>query len=181
MANRGMIAGERTVLHKGRKFDLEQIRTPGPGGRTLVREVVRHPGAAVVLPILDPGRVLLIRNERAALGKAILEVPAGTLEPGEPAEACAGRELVEETGYRAATLTPLGRFYSSPGMSDELMHAFAARDLTHVGQNLEEDEHVTVHPTPVGEAIRMMETGELIDAKSMITLLLALRRGLIRE
>src|SRR5690242_6213072 len=110
----------RTVLHKGRKFDLEQVEVRGDNGKVHKREVVRHPGAAVVLPILEPTRIVLIKNERAALGRTIYEVCAGTLEPPEPPEECAARELIEETGYRAATLTPLGRFYSSPGMSDEL-------------------------------------------------------------
>src|SRR5437867_5841802 len=137
---------KRTILHRGRKFDLEMVELPGPGGRTLKREVVRHPGAVVILPILDPGRLVLIRNQRPALGKEIWELPAGTLDPGEAPEACAKRELIEETGYKAASLTPLGRFYTSPGFSDELMFAYAAAGLTHVGQALEEDEHLTVHP-----------------------------------
>jgi ADP-ribose pyrophosphatase len=178
-------AARRTVLHRGRKFDLEVVELPGRNGKTLKREVVRHPGAVVILPLLDgPGgdpRVVLIQNHRPAVAKALYELPAGTLEKGEPPEACAARELIEETGYRAATLTPLGRFYTSPGMSDELMWAYAATGLTEVGQELEEDENLTVHPVGAREAIRMIDSGELIDGKSMLTILLGLRRGLIQE
>lgn len=171
----------RTVLHRGRKFNLEMVEIAGSHGRTLRREVVRHPGAVVILPILSPDRIVLIKNHRPAVGRALWELPAGTLEPKEPPETCAGRELIEETGYKAATLSPLGRFYTSPGMSDELMWAFAATSLTEVGQDLEEDERLTVHPTTVRETIRLMDSGELIDGKSLVTILVALRKGLIKE
>jgi ADP-ribose pyrophosphatase len=171
----------RTLIHKGRKFDLEMVEFPGQAGKTIRREIVRHPGAAVMLPLLDDGRVVLIQNHRPSLDRALYELPAGTLDRGEAPEACAARELIEETGYRAASLTPLGRFYTSPGMSDELMWAFAARGLTEVGQDLEEDERVTVHPTEARKALGMIETGELVDGKSMLTLLLAVRKGLIKS
>lgn len=169
----------RRLIHHGVKFDLEMVEFVGEGGRVVVREVVRHPGAVVILPVLDDGKVVLIQNERAALGRAIFELPAGTLEPAEPPEKCAGRELLEETGYRAATIAHLGRFYTSPGMSDELMWAYLARGLHHVGQSLEEDERVTVHPVAAERAFEMIEHGELVDGKSMLTLLLARRKGLV--
>lgn len=151
----------------------------GDGGKTVRREVVRHPGAVVILPVLDDGRVVLIKNERPSLERAIYELPAGTMEPPEPAEACASRELVEETGYRAATIVPLGRFYTSPGMSDELMWSFLAKGLIHEGQKLEEDERVTVWPVAADRAYQMVDEGELLDGKSMLTLLLARRKGLV--
>jgi ADP-ribose pyrophosphatase len=169
----------RTLLHKGRKFDFELIEFVGGDGNPVRREVVRHPGAVVILPVLDDGRLVLIRNIRASVDKALFELPAGTLEPPEPPEACAARELIEETGYRAATLTPLGRFYTSPGMSDELMRAFIATGLTHVGQHLETDERITVVEMPSAAVLGMIDAGELVDAKSMLTLLWAMRRGLI--
>jgi ADP-ribose pyrophosphatase len=170
----------RTLIHKGRKFDFEMVEYEGAGGIRLKREVVRHPGAVIVLPIMDDGRVVLIHNQRPAVDAALFELPAGTLDHGEAPEACAGRELIEETGYKAATLRPLGRFYTSPGFSDELMWAFAATGLTHVGQHLEPDENLTVHPVEAARAFAMIDSGEMVDGKSMLTLLLAARQGLIR-
>ena len=170
----------RRLLHRGRKFDFELVDYPGPEGKRLQREVVRHPGSVVIVPVLDDGQVVLIRNWRPALEKELLELPAGTLERGEEAEACARRELIEETGYEARSMDRLGRFYTSPGLSDELMTAFVATGLRHVGQRLEEDEQLTVAPMPVSRVLGAIDSGELIDAKSMLSLLLALRKGLIR-
>ncbi len=176
-------AGERReLIHRGVKFDLELVTVPGPGGATIKREVVRHPGAVVILPVLEDGgprRIVLIRNERVSVGRPIYELPAGTLEPMEKPEECAPRELAEETGYEAATITPLGRFYTTPGVTDELMWAFVAKGLRHVGQRLEPDERLTVHPVPAPEALAMVDRGEMMDGKSIATLLLAARRGMI--
>jgi ADP-ribose pyrophosphatase len=133
----------------------------------------------VIVPVLADGSVVFIRNFRIATERRLLELPAGTLEPPEPLEACAARELVEETGYRAATLRPLGRFYTSPGLSDELMHAFAATDLREVGQDLEEDEDLTVEVVPANKVLGLLRSGELVDGKSMLAILLAWREGLL--
>lgn len=181
MSGSGPATGRTTrrLLHHGVKFDLEEVEFAGAGGRLVRREVVRHPGAVVILPVLDDGRIVMIQNERPSLERAIYELPAGTLEPPEPPEACAARELIEETGYRAATFTPIGRFYTSPGMSDELMHAFLATGLNHVGQDLEEDERLTVVPVAADRALEMIDSGGLLDGKSILTLLLAGRQGLI--
>ncbi len=120
-------AATRRLIHKGRKFDFEMVNVRLPSGRSVEREVVRHPGAVVIIPVLDDHRVALIRNYRIALGMTVFECPAGTLEPPEPPETCASRELIEETGFRAATLIPLGWFYTTPGLTDEKMYAFVAR------------------------------------------------------
>ncbi len=169
----------RRTIHKGRKFDFELLTVRQRGGDT-VRENVRHPGAVVVVPILDDGRVVLIRNHRVSVGERLWECCAGTMEPPEPPEACAARELVEETGYRAATVTPVGWFYTTPGLTDERMHAFVARGLSHVGQDLEDDESIEVVALPVERALAMIDSGELRDAKSIVALLLAERAGLLR-
>lgn len=182
----------RTPIHRGRKFDYEQVlvRSPGIGGmpgREHTRELVRHPGAVVVVPVLPPGgsaadrehSVVLIRVFRASIEALSWECCAGTLERGEDPAACAGRELIEETGYRAGTITPLGAFRTSPGLSDEMMHAYAATDLTHVGQDLEDDEDIEVHVVPVSRALAMLDRGELADGKSIAAILLALRRGML--
>ena len=169
------IVGRRT-LHKGRKFDFELL-TVRQGGQETLREVVRHPGAVVVVPILDDGRIVLIRNHRVALGERLWECCAGTIEPPEEPIVCAARELIEETGYRAATLVPLGWFYTTPGLTDERMHAFIATGLTHIGQDLEDDESILVEPLPAHRILDMIASGELRDAKSMLAVLLAQRAG----
>jgi len=171
----------RTTLHKGRKFDFELVTTEVAPGRTLTREVVRHPGAVLILPVLPDGRIVLIRNRRIAVDAWLYELPAGTLEPGEDPADCARRELEEETGYRAQRMDPLVTFYTTPGLTDEKMRAFVATGLTSVGQALEEDENIEVHPTPIPDVLAMIDRGELVDGKSILALLLALRRGLLRE
>jgi ADP-ribose pyrophosphatase len=180
----------RRTLRRGAKFDFELLTVRGNAGATLHREVVRHPGAVVILPILDPPApgsppgVVLIRNHRPSLDRWLLELPAGTREPAEDPARTAARELEEETGFRAATIEPLARFYTSPGLSDELMWAYVARGLTPVGQRLEPDEHVTVHPTPADRVAQLLDAPpddleRIEDAKSMLALTLAWRRGLL--
>ncbi|GJQ29293.1 MAG: ADP-ribose pyrophosphatase [Phycisphaerae bacterium] len=172
----------RRLLHAGAKFDFEALTVTDPSGRSITRECVRHPGAVVVVPVLgsriDP-RIVLIQNWRASVETTLWELPAGTLEPHEEPAACAARELIEETGFQAATLTPLGRFHTSPGLSDELMWAFSATGLTPVGQHLEADERITVHPTPIGRVFEMIRQGILMDAKSMLALFMARDAGVL--
>lgn len=175
-------AGERTLIHRGRKFDFESVTVDMGGGRRVTREVVRHPGAVVVVPVLEGGRrVVLIRNERIALGKVLWECPAGTLEPPEDAAVCAMRELEEEAGYRAGKVVGLGSFYTTPGMTDELMHSYAAVDLEKTAQDLEEDERIEVHAVEVDEVFGMIDDGRLMDAKSMLAVLLAERKGVLKR
>ncbi len=172
---------KRTRLHTGRKFDYEQVTVRSPRGTEHTRELVRHPGAIVVVPVLRPStgppQVVLIRVFRASVEQFTWECCAGTLERGEDPAACAGRELIEETGYQAATIAPLARFFTSPGLSDERMHAFLATGLTHVGQRLEPDEDIEVHVVPASEALAMIDRREIADGKSIAALLLAQRAG----
>ncbi|MEQ9616476.1 MAG: NUDIX hydrolase [Phycisphaerales bacterium] len=172
---------ERTLIHKGAKFDFERVTVTRGDGRVLQREVVRHPGAVCVLGVLGDGRIVMIRNFRIALEAWSWELPAGTLEAGEDPAHCAGRELEEETGYRAESIVPLGTFHTTPGMTDEVMHAFAATGLVKTAQDLEEDERIEVREMTVGEAYALMDAGDLRDGKSMLTLALAARRGIIAE
>lgn len=173
----------REVLVRGRKFDVERLVEFGAGGGVIERLGVRHPGAVVILPLLEEAgrglRVVLIRNRRPVPGTVLVELPAGTLERGEDPGVCAGRELVEETGYRAGRIDRLAGFYTTPGLTDEFMHAFVARDLTPVGQALEADEDIEVMPTDADAALGMVERGEIRDAKTMLVLLWAARAGLI--
>ncbi|MBX3378854.1 MAG: NUDIX hydrolase [Phycisphaeraceae bacterium] len=170
----------RTTVRHGRKFDFEVVSVAMPGGRTLQVDLVRHGGAAVILPVLEAAggkSVVFVRNHRYSIGRPLLEIPAGTLEKGEQPIVCAGRELIEETGYRAANIEPLVEFLPSPGMSDERMYTFLATGLTHVGQDLEEDESIEVEIVPAADAIAMASDGRLEDGKSILAVLLAARLG----
>ena len=176
---------ETRVLYDGAKFDVELLTLPARDGGTREMAVVRHPGACAILPILtpatkhEPATVVMIRNQRPAVGGTLWEIPAGTIDPGEEPLACAGRELIEETGYEAATLEPFGRFYTTPGMTDEVMHVFVARGLTHVGQDLDDGEHIEVHEVRADEVLAMIEDGRLMDAKSVIPIVRAAYAGLL--
>jgi len=176
----GMGTGvEREIIHRGVRFDLERLRVTTSAGDEVVREVVRHPGAVVIVALDGAGGVVLIRNQRPAVGRAVWELPAGTLEPGEAPEITAGRELEEETGYRPERVEKLGEFYTTPGLTDELMRAFVARGLTLAGQRLEAGEEIEAEVVPLERAWAMIDSGELMDAKSIVALLLAHRKGLL--
>lgn len=137
------------------------------------REIVRHPGAVVVLPLLEDGRVCLIRNYRISVNQTLIELPAGTLEPGEEPIQNAERELIEETGFRAAKLEPLHAFFLSPGILDERMHLFLATGLTAGETAREEGEEIDNLVVPWNEAVQMAVDGQIQDAKSIVGLLLA--------
>lgn len=159
------------LIHRGSKFELRARSVPTRGGGHVRREVVVHPGAVVLLPLLDDGRIVLIRNHRFSVDRALWELPAGTLEPGEPVERCAARELEEETGYRAGALAPLTAFYASPGITDERMHVFLATGLRPSAQDLDATERIEVFPTEVEEARAMIRDGRIEDGKTIAALL----------
>jgi ADP-ribose pyrophosphatase len=161
---------DREVIHRAAKFRCERWTERG-GLRPRALDVVIHPGAAVILPWLDDRRIVMIRNERAAVGKTLLELPAGTLDPGEAPHDCARRELEEETGYRAAEMTPLVEFFSTPGFCTERMFVFEARRLRPGPLRLETDERVEPAIMEYDAALRAVENGEIADAKSMVALL----------
>jgi ADP-ribose pyrophosphatase len=141
------------------------------------RFVVRHPGAAVIVPILDDGRVCLIENYRIAVKKRLIELPAGTLEPGEGPLETARRELAEETGYRARSVESLGHVYSSPGVFDERMYLFLATGLTDGETALEVGERIVTRLTPWREALKLVHSGAIEDAKTVVGLLKAHAQG----
>jgi ADP-ribose pyrophosphatase len=162
------------VVYQGRSIVVRVERAELPGGRRVDLDVVRHPGAAAVVPFEAPDRVLLIRQYRHAAGGTIWEVPAGKLD-GEAPERCAARELEEEVGRRAGRLVPLAAILTTPGFTDEVIHLFAAFDLEPVPQRLEDDEVIEVVPTPFDHALAMVWSGEVRDAKSALALLHAAR------
>lgn len=170
---------QRIRIHHGRRFDFELVRQRQEDGSVLEREVVRHPGAVVVLAVTDDRRIVLIRNYRLALESWVWELPAGTMEPPEPADCCASRELEEEAGFRAGLVEPIGEFYTTPGMTDELMHAFLATDLSSVPRRLEADERIDVQLMPIEHIQEMILDGTLRDAKSSLAILLASQKGML--
>jgi ADP-ribose pyrophosphatase len=169
------------TVHEGSLFKVEALSWTDERGRSIRREVVRHPGAVVIVPILDADHVVMIRNYRIAVDDRLWEFPAGKLEPGENPDVAAVRELEEETGYTAKSIRKLGAFYTSPGFADELMHAYVAENLTHVGQRLEAGEDIHVQVIPLSKALDMAGGGAdgLRDGKSIAALLMwnAQRRG----
>ena len=162
-------SGER--IFQGVKFDVERREVPTRDGGTAMREVVVHPGAVVVLPVLEDGRIVMIRNHRFAVGETLWELCAGTLEPGEDPVVTAARELIEETGYEASSMEPLTTFYTSPGICDERMHAFVATGLSEVGQRLEATEQIEVDLLSRSEVMALVRSGEVRDGKTLATLL----------
>lgn len=155
------------TVYDGRLFKVQVLTWTDEHGRQVQREIVRHPGALVVIPVLDARTVIMIRNHRVAVDETLWEFPAGKLETGEEPLKAAGRELEEETGYRAATVRKLGAFYTSPGFASEQMHVFLAEDLTFIGQRLEPGEDIKCAKVAVDEAFAMIRDGRLRDAKSI--------------
>jgi ADP-ribose pyrophosphatase len=166
------LLGERRVA--GGSF-LEVVRRHylAPGGRSARREVVKHPGAVAVVPIID-GDVVLISQYRVAVGEDLLEIPAGKCdEPGESLRTTATRECEEEIGFRPGRITHLQTFYTTPGFSDEVLHLFLAEQLEAVQARPAgiEEEHAEVVRMPIAEALRRVRSGDIRDAKTLIGLL----------
>ncbi len=165
----------RQVLYTGRIFDLIVDQVEYPDGTPGVREVVHHPGGAVVVPLLDDGRVIMVRQLRYPLGTRILELPAGKLAPGEDPAVCAGRELTEETGWVASKLERLTSILTSPGFCDEILHLFLGTGLRESpgGHQREPGEFsMSVEFLPLPHALAMVRRGEITDAKTIIGLMM---------
>ena len=160
------------VVHVGRRIRVEVDTLHTPDGKSIRRDAVRHPGAVVILPVLDAERVVLLRNFRFVVNETLWEVPAGTLEPPEALEACARRELLEETGYTAQKWRSLGFIYASPGLLDEKLHLFVAEELTPGPARPEPDEQLEPVVVRLDDAIRMCLDGTVRDAKTITALLL---------
>lgn len=154
-----------TVL-KGRIFNIRRD-TISIGDREIVREVVEHPGAVAIIPVLNTDKIILVRQYRHAIGDELLEIPAGTIEAGESLEECASRELMEETGYRAGRLFKIGEYFLAPGYSTELIHLFKAEELVRVGPSNQEDEDIETVICSIGDALEMVGRGIIRDAKTI--------------
>ncbi len=158
------------VVYRGRILTLEVDRVSEPGGVEVEREVVRHPGSAVILAIVPDGRLVFVRQYRYAVGGFLWELPAGHIDPGESAEETARRELVEETGYYPHQLEKLLEFYPAPGFTDELMYLFRANELEERTPCPKEDERIEVSLFTHQETIQMVARHEIMDAKTLVGL-----------
>jgi ADP-ribose pyrophosphatase len=169
-----LLSTERLYTGRIVNLDLDTVRFPdGSTGRL---EMLRHPGAAAVVPLLDPvdhpdPRVVLIRQFRHAAEDFIWEVPAGRLDPGETPEQCAARELEEEVGMRAGTLARLTTIYTTPGFTDERIHLFLATELEGGRQQRESDEFMEVETRPWSAVMAMVRAGQIVDAKTLVSLM----------
>jgi ADP-ribose pyrophosphatase len=161
----------RTTVHKGRIFQLEIDVVKLPTGHTVDMEVVRHPGSVVLLPIPEPGRLILIRQYRYTIDRWIWELPAGTLKPNEDPARAAARECEEEINLVPHSVTALGSFYPSPGFCDELMNFFRCEDLRPPASDStvkkDDDEEIEPKVFTLAEARALIASGEIIDMKTL--------------
>ncbi len=175
MTGPGQVSSTRAYHGRIISLDVDEVRFPDGSIGSL--EMIRHPGASAVVPLLDTDAddptVLLIRQYRYAADGYLYEIPAGRLDPGESPMECAHRELAEETGYRAARVEPLFTMFTTPGFTDEKIHLFLATGLTAGDANREADEFLELVPTKLSRALSMVEQGEIKDAKTALALLYA--------
>lgn len=157
-------------IYRGKVVTLNLETVTLPNGATVELEIVRHPGAAAIVPMKDDRTVVLIRQYRLAAGGFIFEIPAGKLHPGEDPRLCAERELEEEIGYRAGAIERLETFFTAPGFTDEVMHLFLATGLTKTAQKLDDDEVLEVIEMPLEKAMAHIQDGTIRDAKTIVGL-----------
>lgn len=171
----GKVSSRRVYTGRVISLDVDQVRFPD--GTIGELEMIRHSGASAVVPLLDASKagpdVLLIRQYRYAAERYLYEIPAGRLDPDESPEECAERELREETGYSARHLRRLTTIYTTPGFTDEQIHLFVAEELTGGVASREPDEFMELHPISLSRAVAMVHSGEIVDAKTALGLLLA--------
>lgn len=163
---------QKTEIYRGKVFSLIEQQVALPNGTLMKVESIRHPGAAAIVPMLDKSHIVLIRQYRYAVGNWVWEIPAGTLFPEEDPKDCAQRELGEETAYEAGRIEKIGEVFPAPGYSDDRIHIFLATDLKEKSQHLEEDEVLEVREFTIVEALDMIKTGEIRDAKTIAGILL---------
>ncbi len=162
-------------IYRGRVFQVT-VNTIREGDVTYQRDVVHHPGSAVIIPVFADGTVALVRQYRHPAVRYLLEIPAGTLEHGETPEEGAARELEEELGYVAGNMEKLSEFFVSPGFCEEKMWLYLATELSPTEQRLEHDELIEIVRIPIAQALERISDGEIQDAKTIIGLLLAAPR-----
>ena len=176
MSQRAATVLDSRAVHRGRAFNTHQDRVRLPNGREATMDVVRHPASVILVPLPDPGRVILVRQYRYAVDRWIWELPAGNVEPGEDPEAAARRECAEETGWTARRVERMGAFHPSPGYCDEVMIFYRLTELTATSQlALDADEVLEPRIVTLNEAQRMMAEGPVTDMKTALGLRLLQR------
>jgi ADP-ribose pyrophosphatase len=161
---------EGEAIYSEPRFELRLCQVPLSDGAAESRGLMIHPGAVVLVPILEDGRIVMIHNRRWQVGQILLELPAGTREAGEEPARCARRELREETGYTTDNLRPLPAFFAAPGVSTEVMHPYVATGLTYVGQSLAPDESIEIVPMTQASLKSALIDGQVIDGKTLAVL-----------
>ncbi len=168
---------EKTIdekhIYKGNIIDIYSQTVELPDGRTSTRDIVRHPGASVIIPISDNKELYLVEQYRKPIDKITLEIPAGKLDKGEDPMSCAVRELKEETGLEAKNIKHIMSIHSTPGFSDEVLHMYVATGLREGQSAADEDEFISTIKLPIEKLIRMIISGEITDSKTIIGILLA--------
>lgn len=166
---------ESKEVYCGKVVELRVDRVRLPNGKESTREIVVHRGAVAMVPLLDTDRIVMVRQFRVAAGEVLLEIPAGTLEPSESPDACAPRELIEETGYKPGKLTLMFKSYLAPGYSSEMLYTYLAEDLAKAEAEKDADEFIELVEVSIDQAVDMIRTGEIKDAKSICGILMAQR------
>ncbi len=169
MPNRAIVHAAREV-YRGRVFGFAEEEVTLPNGRRATYGVVRHPGSTGIVPLADDGTVVMTRQYRHPVGAHLLEIPAGTHDPGEDPLACARRELEEEVGVTAGRMTLLNRIHILPAYTDEVIHVYLARDLAPSRQKLDPDEIISVERHPLEALIAMISDGRITDALTILAL-----------
>ena len=160
------------IVYPGRAFTIRRDTLRLPDGHETRLDIVEHVGSVVIIPLDEQGNLLFVRQYRHATGQDLLELPAGTLNKGEAPEACAHREIREETGMAAGHMQDLGGFYLAPGYSTEYMHVYLATDLHPDPLEADADEFLSVEKIPLTRALAIARGGEIPDAKSLAALLM---------
>jgi len=167
---------EKTIKEErkytGNIINVDKVTVVLPNGKESTRDVVRHPGASVIVPITNDGKIIMVEQYRKPCEMISLELPAGKLDAGEPPEECAKRELHEETGYIAGKLTKVLSIHTTPGFSDEVLHMFVATDLIEKKANPDEDEFISCEKYDISELLSMIDNGKITDAKTIIGIFL---------
>lgn len=167
------IVNRSMKVYAGRIFDFVTENLTLPNGRNADMAFIRHPGSTAVVPLLDDNTVVMELQYRHPVGKYLLEIPAGTMEPGESPLDCAKRELEEETGLKASQLIKLGKIHIIPAYSDEVIYVYIARDLTPSKQNLDQNEIIEVVNYPLEDALQMIAEGKITDALTILAIQMA--------
>jgi ADP-ribose pyrophosphatase len=157
-------------IFSGRIINLKEVIVKLPDGKTSKRELISHPGAAAIIPILPGNKVIFVKQYRKAIEKILLEIPAGTLEKNEKPINCAKRELIEETGFKAKKIKKILDFYPAPGYTSERIHIFTATGLSHVGSNTEPDEFIKTEILTKKQIKKLYKEGKIVDSKTLIGL-----------